>query len=185
MKLYFAYGANLNKQGMQFRCPLAQPLRPYRLKDWRLSFSGVATIQPSQGDWVDGALWMITDQCEVNLDRFEGYPTLYTKHMISVDDQPVMCYVMNIDPPYQPGSDYLNVIAQGYRDWNLDLLGLWHAVKTTQQEQNDDMYRSTYSNTDYNGTLDTDVSTLVYDEFGHDLRWIRDDGFAHTRVKTL
>jgi gamma-glutamylcyclotransferase (GGCT)/AIG2-like uncharacterized protein YtfP len=185
MKLYFAYGANLNKQGMQYRCPQAQPLRSHRLLNWRLSFSGVATIQPSQGDWVDGALWMITEQCETNLDVFEGYPTLYTKHNIQLDDQTVMCYVMNVDPPHGPGDHYLSVIAQGYRDWNLDLSALWHAVKTTQQEQNYDVYRSTNSSIEHDGTLDTDVSSMVYDQFGHDLRWLRDDESAYRDIKTI
>lgn len=140
MKLYFAYGANLNKEGMHYRCPQAQMVRSHRLKDWRLSFSGVATIQPSPGDTVNGAIWAITDECEKSLDTFEGYPTLYRKEYIRIRGHEVMFYVMNNDAPAEPGIGYLMTIAEGYQDWDLKLGDLWEAVRTTQHESYYDRY---------------------------------------------
>ena len=134
MKLYFAYGANLNKEGMSYRCPKAVPVRSHYLKDWRLSFSGVATIQPSAGDTVPGAIWSITDECEKSLDTFEGYPKLYRKEYIKIQGQDVMFYVMNNDPPGEPSVGYLVTIAEGYDDWNLQPSELWNAVRTAQYE---------------------------------------------------
>jgi len=133
MKLYFAYGANLNHEGMRLRCPQAQPIRPLYLRNYRLAFSGVATIQPSLGDQVAGALWAITDECEQSLDIFEGYPTMYRKEIIEVDGQPVMFYRMNSEEPWPPSTGYLEIIAQGYRDFGLPLADLEQAVAATWQ----------------------------------------------------
>ena len=119
MKLYFAYGANLNLQGMRFRCPAARPVSTFLLHDYRLTFSGVATVQPCLDASVSGALWEITDECEDNLDVFEGFPYLYTKIYTEQNDMEFMFYVMNDDPPSLPGRSYFNTILEGYRDWDL------------------------------------------------------------------
>lgn len=159
MKLYFAYGANLNQDNMSYRCPDAVAVQPLRLNGWRLAFSGVATIQPDPAGTVHGALWAISDADELALDTFEGWPTLYRKEIIRVDGMDVMVYVMNSDRPWPPSSGYLETIAQGYRDWGLDLACLDRAVATTNKETIDhDMYRSTCTWTDsYVGPLESDV----------------------------
>ena len=135
MKLYFAYGANLNQDNMAWRCPDAVTVQPFYLLDWRLAFSSVATIQPCQGDRVPGALWAISDQDEQALDVFEGWPSLYRKETIQQDDLAFMVYVMNSDQPAEPSGGYVATIAQGYQDWGLDLADLDHAVQTTITEQ--------------------------------------------------
>lgn len=172
MKLYFAYGANLNIENMRYRCPDAVPVQPLRLAGWRLAFSGVATIQPCAQSHVNGALWAISDRDEMALDVFEGWPTLYRKEIIRVDGMDVMVYVMNSDQPWPPSSGYLETIARGYRDWGLDLACLDRAVATTNKETIDyDMYRSTRTWTDSHvGPLESDV----YLESGDDVRWLRD-----------
>lgn len=147
MKLYFAYGANLNLEGMRYRCPRAQQVGPFVLKDWRLSFSSVATIQPCPGSEVQGALWEITEECESSLDAFEGFPTLYRKHTVEIDGNEIMFYVMNNDRPREPGGGYLATIAEGYQDWNLDLEALWEAVKIVQEEEYWDRYSNTRAST--------------------------------------
>jgi gamma-glutamylcyclotransferase (GGCT)/AIG2-like uncharacterized protein YtfP len=164
--IYFAYGANLNLQGMRYRCPQATPLMPYTLKDWRLSFSGVATIQPEPGSSVDGALWTITDDCEKSLDTFEGFPTLYRKHHVQTADHNIMFYIMNHDEPGEPSLGYLMTIAEGYQDWALPLDNLWNAVRTTQEEQYD-LQWSTRSKRGKNGR---DYASMVRVEPGHGLR---------------
>jgi hypothetical protein len=79
----------------------------------------VATVQPCLGASVSGALWEITDECEDNLDVFEGFPYLYTKIYIEQNDMEFMFYVMNDDPPSLPSRSYFNTILEGYRDWDL------------------------------------------------------------------
>ena len=174
MKLYFAYGANLNMSGMAHRCPQAVAVQPFYLEDYRLAFSGVATIQPRPGHRVAGALWAITEECEKRLDVFEGFPTMYRKEVLEVDGMEIMFYVMNSDQPWEPDVGYLMTIAQGYQDFGLPIQDLREAVATTQEEQYD-LYRSTtgYAGLDY--TLEDDVSLEPSD----DLRWIRYERATH------
>lgn len=136
MKLYFAYGANLNLEGMRFRCPAAEPIGAFMLDDWRLSFSGVATIKPEPGAQVAGALWSISKECEDSLDVFEGYPYLYTKIHLTQAGQTFMVYVMNDDPPAPPARSYYQTIVQGYRDWNLPVDYLYRAREYVELECN-------------------------------------------------
>lgn len=136
MKLYFAYGANLNLEGMRFRCPGAKPISVMMLDGWRLSFSGVATIRPEPGAQVAGAVWSITQECEDNLDVFEGFPYLYTKIHLTQDGETFMVYVMNDDPPAPPARSYYETIAQGYRDWGLPLDSLQRAREQVYLECN-------------------------------------------------
>jgi len=175
MKLYFAYGANLNMESMRWRCPDAVPVKAMYLSDYRLTFSGVATIQPSPGEFVPGALWSITEKCEAALDVFEGFPTLYRKETIEIDGEPVMFYVMNHDSPGEPSVNYLMTIAEGYQDWRLELDDLWSAVRITQEESYDLQRSTTTRNHRMGGSLENDL----YMESGNDLRWLRDDESTH------
>ena len=129
MKLYFAYGANLSKDSMAFRCPDAVPFSKFILYDWALDFNTHATIKPTTGAHVQGALWRITDECEASLDMFEGYPSYYNKTFLTQDGLEFMVYVMN-EPDYkaEPSGGYISLIQQGYRDWNLDEQRLLTAV---------------------------------------------------------
>ena len=78
---YFAYGSNLNKTGMRFRCPNATPIGKYKLEGYRLTFrGGLPDILPHENGVVTGGLWEITERCEMSLDRYEGFPNLYDKH---------------------------------------------------------------------------------------------------------
>lgn len=130
MKLYFAYGANLNLTGMANRCPAAEPIQALELRDWQLAFNGVATILPKDGSVVHGALWEITRDCEDSLDMFEGFPYLYSKINLEQDGYQFMAYVMNEDIPAPPSRGYLNTIAEGYRHWNLPTAKLYQVVDT-------------------------------------------------------
>ena len=177
MKLYFAYGANLNVDNMSRRCPDAVAVQPFHLQDWRLAFSGVATIQPSEDDYVAGALWAISEADERALDDFEGYPYLYRKEIIQSDGLEFMVYVMNQDPPGEPSANYLLTIAQGYQDWNLDIDDLAEAVYQTQLEEYQyDLHRS---NTPDDPRMDGNVSVDLQLQSGHDLCHLRDHGLAH------
>jgi gamma-glutamylcyclotransferase len=182
MKLYFAYGANLNIESMRWRCPDAVAVRSFYLQGWRLAFSGVATIQPDVSGTVAGALWAISDQDEQALDVFEGWPTLYCKQIISSEGLEFMVYRMNNDPAGLPSVPYIETIAQGYRDWDLDPDCLVSAVKRTQQEINDDMHRSPITGI---GRLVTDLAIDTDLELGHDLCHSSDLWNTHTLYPAL
>jgi len=128
VKLYFAYGANLSLDSMALRCPGARPYRSFSLRGWQLDFATHATIRPHPGRTVQGALWRITPECEQSLDRFEGFPKYYSKRILEQDGYEFMVYVMN-NPQF--GStywSYVDLIAEGYMDWNLDTEPLWQQV---------------------------------------------------------
>jgi len=175
-KLYFAYGANLNRESMSWRCPRARPVRAVYLQDWCLDFCTHATVRPDVGSQVAGALWEITPECEDSLDRFEGYPSYYRKHHIEIDGEPVMLYLMNHDDPALPTAGYLATIAQGYGDWELDLEYLWDAVKSTE-EIIDDLYWSRAGRAGNTFDMDRGLSGL---DLGHELRDLRDMASSHS-----
>jgi len=121
-KLYFAYGANMALSSMLSRCPLARPLQKFTLRGWRLDFGHHATIVRDPDAVCDGALWEITDICEESLDIFEGYPSYYKKIYLEQDGFKFMAYEMNeLDMSAVPSQGYIELLEEGYRDWNLDM----------------------------------------------------------------
>ena len=105
-KLYFAYGSNMDLNQMAFRCPDAQALETVRLEGYRLAFRsnggnrGVATILPDPDSHVDGVLWEISPEDERNLNFYEGFPRLYRKQILTLENRlgkelTAMAYVMN------------------------------------------------------------------------------------------
>lgn len=176
MNLYFAYGANLNLSSMAQRCPQARPLQAIHLPNWRLGFCGHATIDPHPGDHVPGAIWNITPDCEVSLDRFEGFPVYYDKHYVEYQGLTLMFYRITVDQPSSPSAGYLDTISQGYQHWDLDTEPLWKAVQRTEDLENDLYWSNTYST---GGTTELAHSQPGLD-LGHDLGHLRD--MAHTHA---
>lgn len=119
--LYGAYGSNLNKAQMRYRCPEALPCETLVLHNHALVFRGVADIEEVRGQSVTLGLWMITEQCERALDRYEGFPHLYTKQFIDTDAGQVMVYTMcDQTDVHPPTYNYLASICKGYDDFAID-----------------------------------------------------------------
>ena len=122
-ELYFAYGSNLNLGQMAVRCPQAQLIERAVLEGYELAFrGGVLTVLPKEDGRVDGLLWKVNAWDERALDRYEGYPHLYTKERLSVQTgnglQTVVAYVLTA--PYcekaqPPSPAYLQTVLAGYR----------------------------------------------------------------------
>lgn len=124
-RLYFAYGANLNVDSMAFRCPAAKLIGKAVAYGKKRVFRYVADVVKGTGkDLVEGAVWEITPECEASLDRFEGYPRLYTKKQIRVwsethgRDVVAMIYVMTSPkrPLGAPSKNYFHTIMTGLAD---------------------------------------------------------------------
>lgn len=160
--LYGAYGSNLNLKQMSFRCPKAHRLGTVMLDDYRLTFRGVADVEPCKNSGVPLALWRITEECEQALDRYEGFPRLYGKHFVDLRNQKlmrtydsvienvndglltiglspmpkIMIYRMVDDQTvYPPLDPYLDSIVQGYEDFELPLVCLKDAVRLSYTEE--------------------------------------------------
>ena len=139
-KYYVAYGSNLNKRQMKYRCPNAKPVCSGVLKDYELMFKGsktgaYATVEPKEGTTVPVGIWEITKTDEKHLDRYEGYPTFYYKTNVDVHTEHgiinAMVYIMHEDHPYgQPSERYCNVCLEGYEDFELNKLDFFDALLT-------------------------------------------------------
>lgn len=141
MKLYAAYGSNLNKHQMGYRCPNATPFTTGTIDGYELLFKGsktgsYATIERCKGSSVPVALWNISASDERALDRYEGFPSFYYKTWVDVRTEqgniPAMVYIMHEDHPLGiPYERYIDVCLEGYDDFNLNKLDFIDAVIST------------------------------------------------------
>jgi gamma-glutamylcyclotransferase (GGCT)/AIG2-like uncharacterized protein YtfP len=127
--IVFAYGSNMNRQQMAFRCPDARPLGVARLEGYRLTFAGfnarwgggVATILPARRSTVLGRVWWISKTDLERLDGYEGYPFVYDRApvVVKAGAREFWChtYVKNAaEVQTTPSEDYLRTIIDGYQD---------------------------------------------------------------------
>jgi gamma-glutamylcyclotransferase (GGCT)/AIG2-like uncharacterized protein YtfP len=131
---YFAYGSNLSRKQMLGRCPDAKPefkailpghklIYTGRSREWQNG--GVASIKPSKGKTVIGALYGISEECLASLDIYEGYPTVYDRMSVTVFTEfgePVeaIAYIkVRQSDETQPSREYLDTIRDGYEDWGI------------------------------------------------------------------
>ena len=119
---YIAYGSNMVAEQMAFRCPNAKLIGMGWLPNHRLEFYLHATVERSRarGAQVPVAVWEIDEADEKSLDRYEGYPSYYTKHTRTVkmaDGSEIkgMVYIMNLIRPYPPVESYYKGIRDAYK----------------------------------------------------------------------
>lgn len=136
--LYFAYGSNLNVAQMRARCPGATPVGALTVPNAVLRFRGVADVAYLKGGSCPGGLWEITPEDERALDEYEGYDPrsrypLYDKKYLTLrikgKVRRALYYQMLTTGIMPPSQVYLDVIAQGYRDFGLPLDRLERAVE--------------------------------------------------------
>ena len=137
-RYYLAYGSNLNRSQMSYRCPWARVAGASELKGYEMIFRGVATVEPKEGGSVPVLLWKITPQDERALDFYEGYPRLYRKEMVEVELKgktiTAMAYMMNEGPSLcPPNKHYYDVIREGYKAAGFDVSILDKAVERTTE----------------------------------------------------
>jgi gamma-glutamylcyclotransferase (GGCT)/AIG2-like uncharacterized protein YtfP len=127
---YFAYASNLNRKQMKQRCPDSKPMFTATLPNYKLVFVGwsrewrgaKATIKLTRGEKVIGAVYDCSELCMQKLDKFESN---YNKLKVMVfnedgDSVEAVTYIKSgqMDEG-KPSAEYLSVIQQGYRDWNI------------------------------------------------------------------
>lgn len=142
MKYYLAYGSNLNVGQMKHRCPDAKRVGSAELSGYRLSFRGrrmgVLTIEPDSESSVPVGIWAISDDDEISLDFYEGFPRLYRKETFTVqlngETIEAIIYIMNEGLPISAPSDYyLEAVSDGYRDFRFELFPLMEALADTRE----------------------------------------------------
>ncbi|MDY5045534.1 gamma-glutamylcyclotransferase family protein [Phascolarctobacterium sp.] len=132
-KYYIAYGSNLNVHQMKFRCPDATIAGTAVITGYRLMFKGsltgsYLTIEQAKGYKVPVGVWEVSEQDEINLDRYEGYPNFYYKAdaelMVrdaktgNLTKRNCFIYIMH---EYRklgiPSRSYMDICFQGYKDF--------------------------------------------------------------------
>ncbi len=92
---YFAYGSNMNHEQMNKRCPSSKFIKPAYLDNYKFIYDGkskgwdnkaVANVVASQGCQVWGGLFEINEDNLAALDCYEGYPKIYNKKTVEVQD---------------------------------------------------------------------------------------------------
>lgn len=148
-KYYLAYGSNLNREQMGYRCPDARPVGTAQLEGWRLLFRGSGsgnylTIEPAPGYSVPVAVWAVTRADEEALDRYEGFPVFYRKETLAITytgletaqkrQVEAFVYLMNDGHPAGlPTTRYMDTCEAGYRDFGFDAGTLLEARTYTRE----------------------------------------------------
>ena len=144
-KLYLAYGSNLNKQQMKFRCPQATFVGTTKLENYKLTYRdngggrGVMNIEECKDNKIPVGIYSITKEDEISLDIYEGFPSLYRKELVQValnnKKVEVMVYIMNEEghPYANPTESYYNIIYQGYKDCGFDTKYLEQVTELNKQ----------------------------------------------------
>lgn len=123
--LYFAYASNLSREYMGSRCPDAIPVKKAFLKNYKLVFNELADIVQNENAVVSGAIYVISKQELNQLDKLEGYPDLYTRFAVEVEDEngnkyDALVYTMVDKKLEAPPEHYYNILVKGYEDWELE-----------------------------------------------------------------
>jgi len=126
-RLYIAYGSNMNKKQMEYRCPDAKIIGKTYLENWELTMPFYANIEIKKGKKTPILLWEISAKDEAKLDRYEVYPRGYDKKdlLVNVNNSVVsaMAYIMTDEYKKKDGiaySGYIEGIIQGYVDAGFD-----------------------------------------------------------------
>ena len=91
-------------------------------RQWR---GGVASIKPFRGEKVLGAIYELSERDLRRLDKYEGYPDIFTRVNVTVtnefgDRMEAVTYIkVGQLEETQPSREYLSTIQQGYKDWGI------------------------------------------------------------------
>src|SRR4029077_16071477 len=121
-RAYFAYGINMDRDEMAYRCPRATLRGTATLDGHRfvINREGVATLVPSSRSLVYGVLWNLTPVDEVALDLFEGVDEgFYEKQVILAGqngrEYAALIYLAANSSPGRPRPGYLETVCDAAR----------------------------------------------------------------------
>lgn len=144
---YVAYGSNLFKEQMDYRCKESKYISSGFILGHKLIFNDVATIKKSKKGKTPAVMFEITGRDKIILDNFEGAPYCYKwEKVLYIDSQTgetceAYTYIKNNKECILPETEYLSKIIQGYRDYCLPIKYL---LKAIQETWFDDYYTEDY-----------------------------------------
>ena len=161
--LYVAYGSNMNLTQMAYRCPNSKRIGLGMLVGWKLVFNCHADIIRTDdiNDTVPVVLWDIHKDDWKSLDRYEGYPSYYTRETVHVltDSNVVVqaiVYVMTEERKgiAMPSSGYYHTILTGYNENGININTLTNAlVHAAYNETEYNQYNARGSKKKRNGVI--------------------------------
>lgn len=131
---YFSYGMLTDPQlmkGLDMVGVAELPNFEYKMYSW-------ANVEHKPGNKVYGVLWAIDHNVISQLDRAEGYPSLYDRrtYPVYVDGNkiPAEVYIMTPDTleqvqDTQPSQGYVNRVVRGYNNAGVPMQQLQNALK--------------------------------------------------------
>ena len=148
-RFYIAYGSNLNIRQMRMRCPGARVIGTSEVRDYELLFKGsktgsYLTIEPKAGASVPVAVWEVSEQNELALDHYEGFPDFYYKaEMVlpikgirsgKVRRRRVFVYIMHEERSLGlPSARYVQVCREGYDAFGFGQRYLTDAIQRSME----------------------------------------------------
>jgi hypothetical protein len=134
--IYFAYGSNMHRARIAETCASARPLRPARIPNHSVIFTGrsgtwgggTATIGLAANRDLWGALYEIDEECRSRLEAKgleDGYVWTWT-YVIDGEDERVRAGVLvKVRDLEQttPSPEYLELLKEAWRQWDLDPAG--------------------------------------------------------------
>ena len=124
-KLYFAYGSNMNKPQMNFRCKSSSAVAVAKLPNWKflINSRGVATLVSKKGGAAYGVVWAISRDNEKSLDYYEGVrEKIYSKSEVEifVGEKKIstLIYIAEDQSPGVPRKGYLETVIDGAKSFN-------------------------------------------------------------------
>ena len=123
---YFGYGSNLSKEQMAIRCPESKYFTSGSLSDysWLINARGYASIKPSEGEFVLGEIFTLSQQDIDFLDIYESVEEgMYLKSILSVETSKgtidCLVYIASDSAPGIPQEEYIERINLGIESANL------------------------------------------------------------------
>lgn len=140
-RYYAAYGSNMNKEQMAYRCPNSTEEMVGYAVDYKLEFCTHANIVPEENAETPVLLWKIDPKDWHYLDQYEGYPSYYRREEIDVDVNgervKAIAYIMNDNcrRPSMPTESYLNNMMNDYKRLGLDPTPIATAMEDVVQSR--------------------------------------------------
>ncbi|EDV29053.1 uncharacterized protein TRIADDRAFT_20381 [Trichoplax adhaerens] len=132
--LYFGYGSNMSGDRLRLNSPSAEFCCIAKLEKYKLRFGyskygpsklwhgAVASIVPDETDYVFGAVWSLSNENMVTLDRQEGVSLgiyrPFEVEVTTIEGKLIRCRVYELINPQlgnRPSPQYLDVILTGAR----------------------------------------------------------------------
>ena len=147
IKIYFAYGSNMNPERMKERGVNFLSRKRAILYGWRLEFNkealrnpkeGYANIVKDENSFVEGCIYEIKEDDFKKLDKYEGYPEHYYRVEVKVrmddgDEVDAITYVANpnkVKEGLKPSKEYLDHLLKGSDLLSDDYINKLKAIET-------------------------------------------------------